>query len=164
MIHLDCSAAAFLKRGDEYLLMKRSPKKRIAPGVWSAVGGHLEPHELNDPHAACLREIEEETGIHSADVLNLRLRYIIIRRAKDVIRHSYIYFGETDAEPSVITDEGSLHWIAEDELLHRTYTTTFQRMLEHYRQTPDEQRVFVGAAEKCNGRCQMVWTAVEDFE
>ena len=38
----------------------------------------------------------------------LTLRYIIVRRFKDAIRQAYICFGETDAEPTVETDEGEL--------------------------------------------------------
>jgi 8-oxo-dGTP diphosphatase len=62
MINISNGAVAFLKRGDDYLLMKRADNRKIALGVWSAVGGKLEPYELNDPQAACLREVQEETG------------------------------------------------------------------------------------------------------
>ena len=109
MITLSNGAAAFLRRGNEYLLMKRADNRKVAPGVWSAVGGHMEYGELNDPQAACLREIEEETGITAAQIRNLTLRYVVMRRYRDVIRQTYIYFGETDAEPGVTTDEGKLH-------------------------------------------------------
>jgi 8-oxo-dGTP diphosphatase len=80
MINLSIGAAAFLKRGDEYLLMKRADNRKIAPGVWSAVGGKLETYELNDPQAACLREVQEETGITAVQIYNLKLRYVIVRR------------------------------------------------------------------------------------
>jgi 8-oxo-dGTP diphosphatase len=162
MINLSNGAAAFLRSGDEYLLMKRADSRRIAPGVWSAVGGKMERDELNDPQAACLREIEEETGI--TQIRDLTLRYVIIRRYRDTIRQTYIYFGETDEEPSVTTDEGELHWISESELLDRTYTKTFAAMLRHYLTTPDPERVIVGAAENEIGECRMVWSAIEDFE
>nr|WP_246590779.1 hypothetical protein [Paenibacillus sophorae] len=32
--------------------MKRSLKRTLSPGFWAAVGGHLEPHEINDRAAA----------------------------------------------------------------------------------------------------------------
>jgi 8-oxo-dGTP diphosphatase len=164
MVNLSSSATAFLKRGDEYLLMKRAKNRKIAPGVWSSVGGKLETLELNDPQAACLREVEEETGITADKICNLTLRYIIVRRYRDTIRQTYIYFGETDAEPSITTDEGELYWIPQNELLNRTYTKTFSAMLEHYLTTPDTERVIVGVAENDNGNCRMVWSAIEDFE
>jgi 8-oxo-dGTP diphosphatase len=144
--------------------MKRADNRKVAPGVWSAVGGHMERDELNDPQSACLREIEEETGINAAQIRNLTLRYIIMRRFHDVIRQTYIYFGETDAEPNVTTNEGELHWIPENELFDRTYTATFTAMLEHYFTTPDSERVVVGVAKNDGDKCRMTWIAIEDFD
>lgn len=164
VIALSSGTAAFLKRGGEYLLMKRAPNREVAPGVWSGVGGKLERAELNDPQAACLREILEETGIQSDQIRDLALRYIIVRRWRDTIRLTYIYFGETDAEPTVMTDEGELHWVPGSALLDRPYTKTFAAMMAHYLQTPDPEHVIVGAAENGNGACRMVWSAIEDFE
>lgn len=163
-INLSNSAGAFLLRDGHYLVMKRSPNKIISPGVWSTIGGKLEQHELNDPKAACLREIEEETGITAEHIFALKLRYLIIRRFENTIRQSYIYFGETDIENVIDTDEGELAWVPENELLNRTYTKTFGLMLKHYAQTPDEERVVVGVAENDNGQCRMTWSAVEDFD
>ena len=45
-IILNYGAGAFLKRDGHYLLMKRSTDKKIAPGVWSNVGGHAEIYDL----------------------------------------------------------------------------------------------------------------------
>jgi 8-oxo-dGTP diphosphatase len=164
LITLSNGAAAFLRRGNEYLLMKRAYNRKVAPGVWSAVGGHMEKEELNDPQSACLREIEEETGITAAQLNNLTLRYIIIRRYRDTVRQTYIYFGETDAEPKIKTDEGDLYWIPEKEILNREYSATFKAMLEHYLTSPDTKRVIVGVAENDNRKCRMVWSAIEDFD
>jgi len=158
------ASGAFLKRDGQYLLMKRSPDKKIAPGVWSNVGGKIEAEDSGNPLAACYREIYEETGIPAEKVFNLTLRYIIIRRAGDVIRHSYVYFGETDMADFVDTDEGTLHWVPEDELLNREFTKTFAAMLQHYVYTPEENYVVVGVAENNAGNLQMSWAAVEDFE
>jgi 8-oxo-dGTP diphosphatase len=163
-INLSNGAAAFLKRGDEYLLMKRADNRKIAPGVWSSVGGKLKTNELSDPQAACLREVQEETGITADHIRNLALRYVIVRRYRDTIRQTYVYFGETAAEPTVATDEGELFWIPESELLNRTYTATFTAMLAHYLTTPDAKRVIVGVAENDGGDCRMVWSAIEDFD
>lgn len=164
MIKLLNGAAAFLLRDGEYLLMKRAPGKAIAPGVWSGVGGKLEQWELNDPRAACLREVEEETGIPPAHIFDLGLRYVIVRRSRDTIRQTYVYFGSTDMDPTVATDEGELHWIPAGELLDRTYTQTFAHMLRHFVERPDAGRVIVGVAGNEDGACRMSWTAVEDFD
>lgn len=76
MITLLNSAAAFLKRDGNYLLMKRAENRKIAPDVWSGIGGRFEPHELNEPQAACLREIKEETGINAGQIRGLVLRNV----------------------------------------------------------------------------------------
>ena len=46
MITLRNGVAAFLQNGGNYLLMKRADNRKTAPGVWSGVGGHIEPHEI----------------------------------------------------------------------------------------------------------------------
>ena len=163
-ITLTHNAGAFLQRGCEYLLMHRAPDRKFAPGMWSNVGGGMEHGEMDDPQATCLREIEEETGITAGEIRNLQLRYIIMRRKGGCISHSYVYFGETDAAPTLTTPEGTLHWIPESRLLERPYTATFGAMLRHYVTTPDPLRVVVGCAENDNGKCRMAWTAIEDFE
>ena len=164
-IILQNSAGAFLKQNGHYLLMKRSPDRKIAPDVWSCVGGHSEPDEINDPMAACLREIHEETGISKDHIFSLELRYIIVRRAKNAIRQNYVYFGETDVSGIIDTKEGTLHWIHEKDLLNREFTKTFEAMLKHYINMPDKQkRVVVGVAENHFGKLNMTWSVVEDFE
>ena len=164
-ITLENSVAAFLKRDSFYLLMKRPSTRKMLPNIWSGVGGHIEPHELNNPMTACLREIFEETGITEAHIFNLVLRYIIIRRAKNVIRQNYIYFGETDIAKVADTDEGTLHWVAEAELLNREYSKTFEAMLKHSICAPyEKRRVVVGVSENDDGVLRMNWSPVEDFE
>ncbi|WP_461246058.1 NUDIX hydrolase [Treponema sp. R6D11] len=73
-IILQNSSGAFLKNGESYLLIKRSPTRTIAPNIWSCIGGHMEKDEINDPLEACLREVEEETGIKREHIYNLKLR------------------------------------------------------------------------------------------
>jgi 8-oxo-dGTP diphosphatase len=165
IIILQNGAGAFLINNGFYLLMKRSPERKIAPNVWSCIGGHMEKHELNDPMATCLREIEEETGITKEHIYNLKLRYIIIRRYKNIIRQNYIYFGETDKKDLINTDEGTLHWIEEKELLEREYTKTYTEMIKHYAKTPDQnERVVIGIAGKELNQLKMEWVIAEDFE
>ena len=60
MITLRNGVAAFLWNDGNYLLMKRADNREIAPGVWSGVGGHMRPNEINDPLSACYREIKEK--------------------------------------------------------------------------------------------------------
>jgi 8-oxo-dGTP diphosphatase len=164
-IILQNSAGAFLKNKGYYLLMKRSKERKIAPNVWSCIGGHMETYELNDPMETCLREIKEETGIAKENIYNLKLRYIIIRRYKNIIRQNYIYFGETDKNDLINTDEGTLHWIFEKELLEKEYTKTYAEMMKHYIKTPDpKEQIIVGIARMEMNKLKMNWAIIEDFE
>ena len=104
-------AGAFLRCGDEVLLMKRSETKKIAPGLWAGVGGHLEPHEIHSPITACLREIEEETGILPAQIERLDLRYFALCKS-ETLDSVYYFTGVLSEKPTLReTDEGSLHWV-----------------------------------------------------
>ena len=164
-ITLRNGVAAFLKNNDNYLLMKRADNRKIAPGVWSGIGGHIEPHEINDPLTACYREIEEEAGIIKAEIASLELFYIITRRSKNEIRQSYIYFGETTATNVTQSDEGELFGIPQNLLLEREYTKTFAAMLEHYTQREQGNRaVYVGVADSDDGKLKMIWSRCDDFE
>jgi len=73
--------SAFLWHGSDVLLLRRSGSKTLHPNLWTGVGGHIEPDEVTTPDSACLREIVEETGITSKDLVGFHLRYIILRYA-----------------------------------------------------------------------------------
>jgi len=78
-------AGAFLKYNDKVLIMRRGTHKKLNPGLWAPVGGHLEPEEINAPAEACLREIEEETKIRLDNIMDFRLKYIIVRNNNGLI-------------------------------------------------------------------------------
>ena len=165
MIRLRNAVTAFLRNNGKYLLLKRADTREIAPGVWSGVGGHVEPNEINDPLTACYREAEEETGITRDDIESLELLYILTRRSKDEIRQIYIYFGDTNKTEVKQTEEGVLYWVYESELLNREYTKILAAMLEHYMvRNQDDHAVYVGVADNNDGKLRMNWSRCEDFE
>lgn len=110
-------ASAFLIHDNNILLMKRGDEVKIMPGFWSGVGGHLECEEINNPRAACLREIYEETGIRENQISDLKLKYIVLRRWFDEIVINYMYFGKTITSHVIENDEGTLHWVNKDSVL-----------------------------------------------
>jgi len=154
---------AFLRSGDDILLMKRADSRVYNPGFWNGIGGYIESAEINDPLSACYREIEEETGIHRACIDILKLKYMIVRRSKDELRLSYIFFGETSQSDVSKTDEGTLFWIPRKELLNRPFTATYAAMLAHYMSTADEALI-VGVAEQISGKLRVSWSRCEAFE
>ena len=63
---------AFVRHGDELLLIRHPDSSQRFAGQWNGVGGHVE--EAEDVRAAARRELREEAGV---DVPGLRLRAVI---------------------------------------------------------------------------------------
>lgn len=111
-----------------------------------------------------MREINEETGMTPKNIENLILRYVIIRKHEDIIRQSYIYFGKTNTDKFIDTDEGTLYWVSKDNFGKKKYTATFMKMIQHYLSPmSDCNNVFIGTAESVDGNLKMCWAKVEDF-
>src|SRR5512142_3513849 len=55
--------AIFLRSGDSYLLLKGSQAKKIWPGRYNGIGGHIDRGE--DVIASAKRELLEETGLEA---------------------------------------------------------------------------------------------------
>lgn len=125
-------STAFLFNHDKILMMKRSADRKLAPGVWTGIGGHLEPEEMNNPEIACIREINEETGIENHRLSNLTLRYILLRQKGNEIREQFVYFGKTNQQELTQTEEGELHWL-DIELIHTLEKPMIiDSMIKHY--------------------------------
>jgi len=50
-----------IRRGNQYLLLKRTARTRYFAEKWECVSGKIEPEET--PHQAAVREVREETGL-----------------------------------------------------------------------------------------------------
>ena len=92
------------------LLLKRANDKSVDPGVYSGVGGKVEPHESF--YDAILREVKEETGLDKFESIKLY----------SVTQHPYpptgaewvnLYFYINIKEQTKIqsSEDGEFHWI-----------------------------------------------------
>jgi 8-oxo-dGTP diphosphatase len=96
----------FLLDGDDVLLIKRSSRVRLFPGMYNGVGGHVERGE--DVLSSARREVREETGL---DVPDLSLRCLLHVDEGADRPGVLVFVGQTERRDVTASDEGSLHWI-----------------------------------------------------
>ncbi|MFC7681749.1 NUDIX domain-containing protein [Paenibacillus sp. GCM10028914] len=137
-------ATAFLINDDKVLMMKKARSKLFDFEFWGGIGGHLEYDELNFPMKASYREIEEETGIKKSDIINFKLKYILIENSSGEIRQQYVYFGETKRMNFISSDEGELYWIHKNELMNLHTSKIIKFTIEHYLENPNLEDILVG--------------------
>lgn len=98
----------FITCGDEVLLLKGAPTKRIWPNRYNGVGGHIERDE--DVLSAARREMKEETGLDVADV---RLRAVININTDDPQAGILLFVFTARAPTRAVrpSAEGTLEWV-----------------------------------------------------
>jgi 8-oxo-dGTP diphosphatase len=102
----------FITRGERVLLLRGSAHKRIWANKYNGIGGHVERDE--DIYAAARREIREETGLA---VENLRLAGLInIDGDQPAGIMLFVFTAESRSGEPVPSEEGTLEWIARDQL------------------------------------------------
>ncbi|WP_231506255.1 hypothetical protein [Paenibacillus sp. UNC451MF] len=93
---------------------------------------------------ASYREIKEETGFSEDEIINFRLKYVLIEMREGELRQQFVYFGETKHPNFIVSDEGELFWIPQNELKQLRTSTLIKEMLEHYSLHPNENNVIMG--------------------
>ena len=156
--------AAYLIHGPRILLMERSPDRDFLPGIWAPVGGHVEHHEFGDLSAACLREIEEETGLPEGAIEGLTLRYVLLRRRRDELRQQFIYFGTTKRTDVRASPEGTLHWVPAPEVLQKPMTESNRRMLAHHFTEGPQAVPLVGVLSNESASLEIQWAPLSDWQ
>ncbi len=108
-------ANIFIRKGDKYLMLRRSPLKKYAPNVIHPVGGKVDIGE--NPVQTAVREVKEEAGI---SVKNVRLE-AVIQELTPIVDEPYNWLifhfsADYDAGDVITTEEGSLEWLSADQI------------------------------------------------
>ncbi|MBZ0289846.1 MAG: NUDIX domain-containing protein [Anaerolineae bacterium] len=103
----------FVTNGDDVLLMRRAPTKRVFPNQYNGVGGHIERDE--DVYTSAKREILEETGL-AIDNVHLRAVYNIDAGETTGIV-LFVFTAHSRSRIVIASDEGTLHWIPKNSVM-----------------------------------------------
>ena len=97
----------FITHGSDILLLKRGTHRRIYPGRYNGVGGHIERDE--DPLTGAIREMREETGL---DLVDVRFRGALNVDAGGTNGIMvFVFTAEASSRDFVDSDEGTLEWV-----------------------------------------------------
>jgi 8-oxo-dGTP diphosphatase len=97
--------AIFIRRGNEYLLIKGSPTKRLWAGKYNGIGGHVERGE--EVLSSAGRELTEEAGL-TAD---LWLCGTVVVDAGETGVCLFVFCGENAQGEVKPSGEGSIEWV-----------------------------------------------------
>ena len=115
----------FIMHGQDVLLLRGAPAKRIWPNKYNGVGGHVEAGE--DILTSAIREVKEETGLDVADV---RLRGVInvdAGQATGIL--VFVFTARALGRDVTPSHEGTLEWIRQDQVTTLDLVEDLPRLL-----------------------------------
>ncbi|WP_273717062.1 NUDIX hydrolase [Alkalihalobacillus pseudalcaliphilus] len=157
--------AFIFNKKNELLFLQKKTTSPFLPGMLVPIGGHLEEGEISDPYRACLRELEEETGLTDEHIQGLSLKYMVFRnKSNREIRTQYVFFGVLmHDQPLVESEEGSLSWIPIKQIESKSVSATTLEIIRHA-STHQDDHVWVGTMRSIKRKPAITWALLEDWE
>ncbi|MBR1151786.1 NUDIX hydrolase [Bradyrhizobium sp. JYMT SZCCT0428] len=108
--------ALLIGSAGKVLLGLRAPSKKVWPGHWDTIGGHVEDGESLDD--ALVREVQEETGVTPTQFrLIATVRERQPERYGDALHHIYAVTAWQGGDPANMCDEHTeLRWFSIGEM------------------------------------------------
>jgi 8-oxo-dGTP diphosphatase len=97
----------FVTSGDDVLMLKGAPTKKLYPNLYNGVGGHVEAGE--DVLSSMEREVREETGLELADA-RLRAMVAVEESGKSGVV-LFVFTARSDSRELRPSGEGQVSWI-----------------------------------------------------
>jgi 8-oxo-dGTP diphosphatase len=128
----------FVTHGEDVLLLKGAPDKKIWPNQYNGLGGHVERGET--PHAAAEREILEEAGL---PVKDLRLRGVItIETGEPAGIGLFVFTATALRRETVASHEGTLEWVPVRRVMDYALVEDLFTLLPHVLGLPRDEPPF----------------------
>jgi len=102
----------FITRGNDVLLLKGAPNKRLWANRYNGIGGHVERGE--GVKASALRELLEEAGISEVELWLCATATIDAGQLTGIC--IFMYRGEFQVGEFYDSEEGGLEWIEQSRL------------------------------------------------
>ncbi len=110
--HVVPRTLVFVTYNDEVLLIKGAPDKKIWPGLFNGIGGHIEKGE--DILTSAKRELLEETALKD---VTLKLKATIMIDVNDDQGIGlYVFLGKSNTRQVQNSAEGKLEWVKLDRI------------------------------------------------
>jgi 8-oxo-dGTP diphosphatase len=131
----------FVTHGEDVLLLKGAPDKRLWANCYNGLGGHVEAGE-EVAHAA-RREVWEEAGL---EVHDLRLRGVVhidLGTPRTTVAPGiliFVFSAQSRTRETRPSSEGSLHWLSLDALAGYDLVEDVPALLQRLARDADDPR------------------------